>query len=307
MILLSHWSAARLWNIPYATSYFRQLFTNHNFYTVTTKEEKYLVGPENCEVCKILPAEGSAASLWGHHVVSVEHLFLQLCHLLGDALPSILMGCLLCSRGPNGEPPLTTVEKLSEYALKANYINGRPRALYALTYIKNGFESPMEILVYMTFSLPCRLGGLGFTDLNLVSCVIAITQEEADELGQKSLYLKVDLCDEIHKRIVEYDGVLYHSTPAQKEHDEIRRKILRKYGYVVHVITRDVLADYAQIGTICDNMADDINRRVRIRTPKFEPYFRYIRSLCPRPIEDGPDVMTLWEFLRSLKIRVRRL
>lgn len=305
MIMQSHWTAARRWKVPYLKQFFkRYASTLRRYYTVTKTSEKHQVSGI-CEVCKILPDEGSAVSLNGETVVSVELLFLQLCFFLGDALPAILLGCLLCMRGPHGEPPLTSVSKLRAYALKASYICGRPRALYALTYIKDGFESPMEILTYMILCLPYRLGGHGFTDLNLVNTLIPISQAEAALLGLKHAFLRPDLCDLKHRIIVEYDGYLHHHTEADREYDELRRAILRSKGFTVIVLTKEDLFSFDKLTKLRDKLAWMYERRIRIRTPKFLPYFAFHRRQLPRA--QGDSHKDFDTYVHSLKIRVRRL
>ncbi len=306
MIALSHWAAARHWNIPCLYEHFSDQMKKSSIqYTVTTNEEKKLFPPWEAVTCKILPEEGSIVIHNGVPVVSIELLFIQLSFLLNDGLASILLGCLLCLRGPNQEPPLSNVAKLRAYAQKAHYLYGRPRALYALQYVNGPFYSPMEINKYLTFSLPQRLGGHGFRGFTVVNGVVPITRQETNELGQSERFLRPDLMDPNEKIIIEYDGVANHSTSEQKAHDERRRRILKNHGYMVIVITKDDLFYLDKLALIRDRIARRLERRIRVRTPKFFDYFIYLRNHLPKYMPDNDGLLVI--YMRSMHIRIRRL
>jgi hypothetical protein len=53
---------------------------------------------------------------------------------------------------------------------------------------------------------------------------------------------RLDLAYPRARVAVEYDGVVFHSTPEQRAHDEERRAWLREHGWYVIVVTKDSFA-----------------------------------------------------------------
>ena len=51
--------------------------------------------------------------------------------------------------------------------------------------------------------------------------------------------VRLDLAYPRHKIMIEYDGIEYHGSSAQKVHDEARRKWLRRQGWKVIVVRKD--------------------------------------------------------------------
>jgi very-short-patch-repair endonuclease len=50
--------------------------------------------------------------------------------------------------------------------------------------------------------------------------------------------LRLDLAYPKHRVCIEYDGAEFHTSPAQRIHDEDRRALLRQHGWTVIVVTK---------------------------------------------------------------------
>jgi len=53
---------------------------------------------------------------------------------------------------------------------------------------------------------------------------------------------RLDLAYPRHRVAVEYDGLAYHQSAAQRAHDERRRQWLREQGWTIIVVTKDMLS-----------------------------------------------------------------
>ncbi len=307
MMFLSHWPAARFWKIPFLDTFFPDEIAQHEQeYTVTTRKERFYDAEIPCHLCSVLPKEGSVIYPSNLAVVmpvaSPELLFLQLAFSVESVVFAILLGCMMCS-SPNNQAPLTTVEKLYEYAEGAAKVFGRPRALDALTYVRDNFESPMEIILYMLLCLPYRLGGAGFQELGNVNHSIRISREAADFLGNLTCLLRPDLLDPIKKFILEYYGEQFHSSPQAVAYDKKRTRILEDDGYRVKVVTKDDLNSLDSFEKLRSELANTLGHRIRIRTPKFARNFMLIRSKLPG--QQDEDLDELLNHIKALNIRLR--
>ncbi len=282
---ISHWSAAKLWKIPDLNSYFSRFLKGPQEYTVFERRDRFIAPGTIVHLCTQDLPEDAVRNIDGQDVVSPAYLFVQLCYEL-DIQEAIILGNLLCSPMHPGEKPLATKEELMNFAQKASYVWGRPRALDALTYIQDNFYSSMEVVTYMKVEMPQRLGGMGIQGKPLINSRIEITPEEARRLGQRSNYLVPDFLYEKQKIIIEYYGSVHQKTT---ERDRIREEILRSKGYTVVVIWKQDLYDMRRFTSLFVRLANLFNKRVRIKSTTFRAMFRSLRDLLPED-EFGPPM-----------------
>ncbi len=277
---ISHWTAAKFWQVPYLEHFFTEHLNGPEEYTVFEPGHRTYGDKLMVHVCAV-PLPSTAT----HHVndtpvVSPAFLFVQCCLRLNITL-AIILGCLLCSP-LDGHPALTSVAEIRDFIMQISYVWGRTRALDALKYIKDDFESVMEIMNYILVDLPSSLGGFGIQEEALINARIPISKREARQLNQVRNYLKPDLLYPEHRLIIEYYGHESHSSPEAVSHDQIREAILRKKGYRVIVVRASDIYNPQNLHRLYQRLEETINKTLRITTPHYKPRLTFIHSLRPR-------------------------
>ena len=281
MMFYSHWSAAEIWGIPHLDKYYPEKMNGVEHVTVTTHTERFSYSDKKTDLCSVKLPIGAVKYVRGKYVASPEMTFTQLCNDVENVQVAIMIGNHMCSRGPNGEKPLTSVYKLKKFLSKVHYLRGRPRALEAVERINPNFRSIMEVSLQMALCLPHTLGGLCFQSLNLVNCSIAITEDEARQMGQIELFLKPDLCDEKKKVIIEFQSKRYHSSPEAIARDDLRRTILEAKGYtVIYVYARD-LYNLELFAILCKRIAKALKKTINFTCNNYAVNFEKQRALLP--------------------------
>ncbi len=299
-VFISFWSAARLWNIPFLYQAFASYLTGRMEYTVFNSGDRFSGPDVKVHLCTAKLPDNAVTILNGKPIVSPAYLFVQLCSEL-KINQAILLGCMMCSR-IDGKPPLTNVAELREFASSLRYVPGAPRALDALTYVRENFYSYMEIMTYMKLDLPNRLGGFGAPGNPIINGTIEITDDERRYLGQKECYLRPDFLYEEHKVIIEYYGQ-EHSEKLQKIRDTRREKILREKGYKVVVIRKEDLYNLKKFEKLLRLLANFFMKRIRIRCPLYKEKFEKTRDLLPREIPDNSVYDIALEKFRSEELQ----
>ncbi|HZK02641.1 MAG TPA: hypothetical protein VFC96_07250 [Anaerovoracaceae bacterium] len=222
---------------------------------------------------------GAIIKAGGENVASPELVFLQLASKL-DIHRLILLGMQLCSYPP-GEPYLaiTTKQKLKIFTKKTRGYCGRRKASRALKYIENGSASIMESLAYMILSLPIALGGYGLKGITL-NHEIKLSGEGVNRLGQNRCF--IDLYYRSEKIAVEYESYAFHGSPYEQGRDMIRATILGRQGISVMTLSTIQLYDRDACKDFALNLASRLEKRVQIRSKKFNQMHDSIRALLPR-------------------------
>ena len=277
---LSHFSAAKVWDIPYIEIVLGFKFDEIELEDITVFEQNMRFRNDGKLVHSrelALPA-GAVVNRKGEAVSSPELLFLELACKL-DIHRLILLGLQLCSHPP-GHPmdAITTKQKLKSFLIKTPGYKGHKKALRALKYIEGGSASIMESIAYMILTLPCALGGYGLGGA-IFNYEIQLKREARMRLGQNRCY--TDLYYKRAKLAVEYDSFAHHSSPAEQKKDVIRSAMLERLGIDVMHLNTVQLYDGDTCRDFAYNLAARLGKRIQIRTKKFDEMHALVRALLP--------------------------
>ncbi len=150
--------------------------------------------------------------------------------------------------------PLITTIGLQNYLLTAKNCRSTKRAMRALHYVVDNSASPMETFDEMTMCLPYRLGGYGFSRMNMNE-EIELTARAARiakrntcrlDMGYKDLFLDI-----------EHHGKLDHSSDEEKESDFARVSGLKEMGFEVVELTKAQVGDLFAYEIIIQRIAKE--------------------------------------------------
>lgn len=278
---ISHYTAAKHWNIPYLENIIPTWVQDEKLIHISYCQRncRYYQDGWKVYASKMSLPSGAIITVSGENVASPELVFLQLASKL-DIHRLILLGMQLCSHPP-GKPCLaiTTKQKLKKFIEKAQGYNGRRKASRALKYIENGSASIMESLSYMILSLPIALGGYGLKGITL-NYEIKLGGEGVNRLGQNRCF--IDLYFKSEKIAVEYESYAFHGSPYEHGRGMIRATILERQGISVMPLTTIQLYNKEACKDFAFNLAVRLNKRVQIRSKKFNHMHDSIRGLLPR-------------------------
>lgn len=277
---LSHFSAAKAWNIPNLEDVigFNIAETDLVDITVSRQSERFRNNGKLVHSCGLTLPSGAITYLDGIAVSSPELLFLELaCKLSMPRL--ILLGLQLCSH-PAGLPSaaITTKHKLKTFLVKTPGYRGHRKALQAVRYIENGSASIMESIAYMILTLPHALGGYGLCGA-VFNHEITLKNKAETRLGQSRCF--TDLYYRQAKLAVEYESFTHHSSPSEQGKDIMRSAVLERQGIgvmrlsTIQLYNKDACRDFAY------NLASRLGTRIRIRTVKFKEMHALLRALLP--------------------------
>lgn len=277
---ISHFSAAKMWNIPCIESVIGNEITGIDAADVTVIKHnaRFRINGRKVHSTEFVLPPGAVTTREGRMIASPDLLFLELASKL-SIHRLILLGLQLCSHPP-GLPSaaITTKKNLVTFIAKTLGYRGNRKALQAMTYVSNGSASIMESLTYMILGLPHALGGYGL-DGAVFNHEIGLKGEARLRLGQDRCF--VDLYYKQAKLGVEYESFTYHSSPSEQGEDAMRSAVLKRRGVnMMHLNTiqlydRDACRDFAY------NLAARLGRRIQIRTKKFDEMHTHLRELLP--------------------------
>lgn len=297
LLVYSHWSAAKKWRIPYLAEFFADELAQcvqegREHVIVFRQEDRFQKKGYLVHHCNVLSVRDSFDRLGVDYVVSIGLVFIQLIHSL-NIQRGILLANLFCC-APDGRNALVTREELLDFALRAEGLRGRKKALRILQYTSNGCRSPMEALLFMVLNCPHLLGGfkLGPAEFDFEILV----PPEYKHLTSKQFFC-ADIYYPSHKLIVEYYGGIHENTV---EDDIVREKILKKMGYQVIVVDSDRFYNLRNFHEIIQILKRILGKRIRIRTTKFAEMFKQLRALLPRH-ESLDDKVEVEQYFRRLK------
>ncbi len=281
---LSHLSAALQWNIPRLD----QVFGKEN---VDKRRNKQIIDftvdepGKRCKrteyiyhSCKYPLPRGAVVKRGGHFIAAPELLFLEFANEL-DIQKLILLGLQMCSHFPGkASEAITTKLKLKGFLQKSPGFYGHAKAERALKHIENSSNSIMESLLFMALTLPYKLGGYGFSGPSL-NHEILLDHKGARQLKQKKCY--VDIYYEEFKLAIEYDSFEHHSTPDEQGKDSLRASVLRSQGLDVIQLYTTNLYNKTAFENVAADLSSRLNKRIRIRSSKFQSAHRNLRKLLP--------------------------
>ena len=277
---LSHYTAAYFWRVPQLNTVLGPEISRTDTVDITFPKSERIIRKkgQNSHSCSFSLPDGAILLRQGQWVSSPELLFLELaCSLTIHRL--ILFGLQLCSHPPGcPERAITNQQKLKALLDKTPGYHGHFKAARAIKYIEDGSASIMESLAYMILRLPHTLGGYGL-DGAVFNYEIKLSNESGKHLDQKRCF--VDLYYKSEKLAVEYESFSFHSKPSEKDKDALRSEILGRQGLkVMHLRTIQLYDPYA-CSNFAVNLASGLDRRVQIRTRKFEEMHAHLRTLLP--------------------------
>jgi hypothetical protein len=301
---LSHFSAARVWNIQCFDSLFgsRELSAGVESrggsekapagragaglieITVSEGETKHARKGRLVHYCKLDLPKGAVVVRDGVRVASPELVFLQLAGRL-DIQRIILLGLQMCSHPP-GKPTeaVTTKQKLVAFIEKASWHRGCRKAKRAVKYVENGSASVMESLVYMMLTLPHALGGYGLGGA-VFNYEVMLEGDAGRRLGQKRCFL--DLYYRRANLAVEYESFAFHGGPLEQGRDALRAAALERQGIEVARVSTIQAYDSAAFKVFALNLAARLGKRVSIRAGRFKEMHESLRSLLPAPSDEA--------------------
>jgi len=278
---LSHFSAAKIWDIPYFEAFLALKIeeTDIAHITVHGQNKRFRNNGKLVHSCALdLPA-GAVTTHNGRSVASPELLFLELAGKL-SIHRLILLGLQLCSYPPGcPSEAITTTQKLIKFLAKTLGHRGHRKALRAVKYVANGSASVMESLAYMILTLPHALGGYGLNGA-VFNHGIKLNHEARVRLGQSRCF--TDIYYKQGKLAVEYESFAYHNSPSEQGKDVVRSAVLERQGIdVMHLSTlqlydREACKDFAY------NLAARLGKRIHIRTKRFDKMHVLMRELLPK-------------------------
>lgn len=279
---LSHYSAAAFWNIPYIDTVLGFKADEPEpvtmDFTFNKRNARYFSKDSTNYLCQLTLPAGAVISRKGVKVASPELMFIQLASKL-DIHRLILLGLQLCSHPPGkaGEA-ITSKQKLGNFIEKTHGHRGYRKACRSLQYVEDGSASIMESIAYMVLALPHALGGYGLRT-PIFNYEIKLKEESGKRLEQGRCF--VDLYYGSKKIAVEYDSFTYHKKPSEQGRDAVRSMALERQGIRVMSLSTLQIYDKKACMDFAYNLAHSLDKRIQIRTKKFDIMHDRLRSLLP--------------------------
>ena len=191
----------------------------------------------------------------------------------------VLLGFELCGTyGADGEGsalfdrvPLTTRNRLLRFAGAAGRFSGCSRARWALRYVCDNAESPMEAKVAALLQVPRRYGGYGLPAPEM-GRVVPFGEKGAALAGTDSA--RCDLFWPGAQVACEYNGAYHYEDPEQAKRDEARTAALAHEGVTALSLSYRQLSDQGQT----DAFAASLARKLRVRAKKLSADIAPLRA-----------------------------
>ena len=162
----------------------------------------------------------------GVAVSSPETCLLELSHKLGRL--ELIQACYeICSgyRIINGEiekhPPVTSRDEIYKFLETCKQVDRANRLRWALLFVSDNSQSPMETFLSMSFSVPRTLGGYRLP-LPALNYMVAPNQNTL----MRRNYFMCDLYWHSSKLCIEYDSNQFHFNERKLVEDSARRAAL---------------------------------------------------------------------------------
>lgn len=149
--------------------------------------------------------------------------------------------------------PAVTTDELADYLSKANGLRGVTRAAEALRYLLDSSASPAESTLALMATLPCKLGGYGFSNMKLNPKVPV--KKERRHLTQFDTYHPDGLLEELDTDL-EYESNEHHSGPRAIARDKARRNDIQALGIEVKDVTWEMLSHIDSLDRLFEQLLD---------------------------------------------------
>ena len=204
----------------------------------------------------------------GVYLSAPEFTFVQMARRLTRE-ELVLLGFELCGTyGADGKGsalfdrvPLTTRNRLLRFVGAAGRFSGCARARWALRYVCDNAESPMEAKVAALLQIPCRYGGYGFPAPEM-GREVRFGEKAAALAGTGSA--RCDLYWPGAQVACEYNGAYHYEDAGQAKRDEARAAALAREGITVLFLSYVQLRDQGRT----DAFAAALARKLRVRAKK---------------------------------------
>lgn len=215
------------------------------------------------------------------YVSTPEFCFLQMASRI-SLEELIALGFELCGTYAllNGETiyqsiPLTTVNKLQAFMVRAKGFRGSVAARRAMKYILDRSASPMETALTMLLTLPNSLGGYGVAQPQL-NYRINIPSSLADTV--ESHYYVCDLFWKDSSLAIEYDSNLAHAGINKTVRDHMRRSVLTALDISVLSVTWPQVKDKKAFDQLVRLVAKKTHKRLQCKDPRFAQRHTALRN-----------------------------
>jgi very-short-patch-repair endonuclease len=179
--------------------------------------------------------------------------------------------------------PLTSAKKLASFVALMAGAPWQQKALRALRYIVDGSASPMESILFLYLTLPCKLGGYALPQPKLNHRIVLPKSMRSND----NAHYVCDFFWLSHNVAAEYDSNMFHTGANRIARDSKRRNILAYIGIDVTTITTKQLGSVAEL----DDIARKLARNLSVQLRAFErPGFRSAQLKLRRLLKSNPQI-----------------
>jgi len=175
-----------------------------------------------------------------------------------------------------GRQQLTNTKALKKFVAYMKGVNGYKKAYRALRYIADGSASPMETVLIMLLTLPCKLGGYGLPAPEL-NRRVEIGNTAKRRSGKT--YYKCDLFWPKANLTVEYDSDFYRTGANRIASHSEKRFNLTALGITVITVTSRQIRNIYEFDKIAELIAGRLRKRLRYEPMQFTRARRELRDL----------------------------
>lgn len=247
-------------------------------------------GPFHHHSCSLF-AKGLplAVACEGVLVCPVELAFVQVAtHLPFPELVRLgfeLCGAYSVERTASGgffqRKPLTTPQRIAQFACGNASLRGSAKARRALRYIAENAASPAETRIAMSLTLPLAEGGFGLPKAQL-NHSLPLGAYARRATGRH--YFVCDLFWPDCNVAVEYDSDAVHTGAQRIAADSARRNALSYLNISVITVTRAEYQNRDDFNRVARIIAKHLHKRIRIRDVRFEQRQIHLRkALAAQP------------------------
>lgn len=156
--------------------------------------------------------------------------------------------------------PLTSQERIADFARRNAHVRGARKALRALRFVRDNSASPRESMLALVLGLPPMYGGHAL-GMPLMNHPVEATPQAQAIAGRASF--RCDLCWPSARLDVEYQSVETHAGEIARIGDSRRANALSSMGWTVVAITNDELNSVSTIEEIAKTLRKLLGKRLR--------------------------------------------
>ncbi len=163
-------------------------------------------------------------------------------------------------------PPLTSLEQLTDLAIRLQGKTGNRTVTQALDLAMDGSASPLESKIALFLTADMRFGGEGWPKPRLNQRI------NFDSAAFKLAYQGHCVVDQLYPStmgVVEVDGEGFHSDDLTFKKETGRRAALESMGYNVVSFTYDQVSDLEKYDSLIEQRAEILGLKLANRTASF--------------------------------------